>query len=73
VTTNLGYPGVAGDAATWGCHSIAEVLALELGSLDDYVMTKAQVWMSLSKQKEIATELRRSAHAFVRGLDLAIS
>lgn len=70
VTTNLAHPGVGNDAAAWGSHNIAEVLALELGSLEDYIETKAQVWSSLTQQKEIATALRRSAKAQIQDLEL---
>lgn len=69
VSTNLAAPGVNTDAATWGCHNIAEALALELGSLDEYIETKAQVWASLAQQREILTALRRAAKAQIRSLE----
>ncbi|HTB49855.1 MAG TPA: hypothetical protein VK701_02685, partial [Solirubrobacteraceae bacterium] len=61
VATNLAYPHVRGEIATWGCHNVAEALALELGSADDYIETKSRVWASLVEMRGLATELRRSA------------
>ena len=72
LTTNLTFPGISGDAAAWGCHNVAEALALELGSPEDHIETKAQIWKSLAHQKEIATELRRSAMAFIQERDAAL-
>ncbi|MEA2232330.1 MAG: hypothetical protein QOD83_2146 [Solirubrobacteraceae bacterium] len=61
VETNLSFAELSSDVATWGCHNVAEALALELSTTDDYVDTKSRIWASLGGQPGLARALRRSA------------
>jgi hypothetical protein len=61
VETNLAFPELGSDLAAWGCHNIAEALALELGAMDSYVDAKSRIWASLAEQSGLARALRRSA------------
>jgi hypothetical protein len=63
VTTNTAFPDLTSDLAAWACHNVAEALALELGSLEDYLETKARLWAAITSQAGIGRALRRSARS----------
>jgi hypothetical protein len=54
VTTNMAFPDLTSDLPAWACHNVAEALALELGSADDFVETKSRLWAAITAQPGIA-------------------
>jgi Histidine kinase-, DNA gyrase B-, and HSP90-like ATPase len=63
VETNLGFANLGSDLVSWACHNVAEAVAIELATADDYIETKSKVWMAIASQNGLATALRRSAKA----------
>ena len=69
VETNVAFPQVEGDMASWACHNLAEAIALELAVGDDYLDTKSRLWAIIADQSGVATALRRSAKARITAVD----
>jgi Histidine kinase-, DNA gyrase B-, and HSP90-like ATPase len=73
VETNLGFSAAGSDLVAWACHNVAEAVALELATTDDYIETKSKVWSAIANQTGLATALRRSAKARQEGRDVVIA
>lgn len=71
VETNLSFPGTGSDLVSWACHNVAEAVALELSTGDDYIETKSKVWGAIAGQSGLATALRRSAKTRREGVLLS--